>query len=55
MVAKILRGDGIAPDIKVEYPAKVTVDLNDQVAQTLGIIFPESLKKKPLESTGDKL
>lgn len=54
MVAKILRGEALAPDIAIEYPTKVNVDLNDSVAESLGIIFPDSLRKKTLESGGDK-
>jgi putative ABC transport system substrate-binding protein len=50
MVAKILRGEAKAKDIKIEYPAQVNIDLNDKVAQSLGITFPEALKKR-----GDKL
>jgi putative ABC transport system substrate-binding protein len=55
MVAKILRGEALAPDIKVEYPARVNVDLNDQAAQALGITFPESLKKMSSQSMGGNL
>lgn len=55
MVAKILRGECKAQDIKVEYPVKVTVESNDKVAQALGITLPESVMKKPLENEGGKL
>jgi ABC-type uncharacterized transport system substrate-binding protein len=55
MVAKILRAEATAPSIQIEFPTKVNVELNEKVAQELGITFPESLKKKPTEDGGSKL
>ncbi|MDF3033566.1 MAG: hypothetical protein K0R76_520 [Alphaproteobacteria bacterium] len=53
MVAKILRGEAQAVDLEIEYPNQVKIDLNDKVAQTLGIPFPESLNKKAQRKEGD--
>lgn len=50
MVAKILRGEIQVSDLAIEYPTEVSIDVNNDVAQTLGITIPESLKtigKKP--------
>jgi putative tryptophan/tyrosine transport system substrate-binding protein len=44
MVAKLLRGDAQVSDLAIEYPIQVSIDVNDDVAQTLGITIPESLK-----------
>jgi putative ABC transport system substrate-binding protein len=50
MIAKILRGEAQVSDLLIEYPTEVAIDVNNDVAQTLGITIPESLKtigKKP--------
>lgn len=54
MVAKILRGEAKASDVQIEYPANVNVDLNDKIAESLGVKIPESLKKKISEKIGDR-
>ena len=53
MVAKILRGEAKTSDLPIEYPKNVNVDLNDKVAESLGIKIPESLKKTLPEKNGD--
>ncbi|MBM3633463.1 MAG: ABC transporter substrate-binding protein [Alphaproteobacteria bacterium] len=52
MIAKILRGEAKASDLQIEYPANVNVDLNNKIAESLGIKVPESLKKKLSEQSG---
>ena len=49
MVAKILRGEAQATDLAIEYPSRVSIDVNNDVAQTLKITIPEDLK-----TIGDK-
>jgi putative ABC transport system substrate-binding protein len=49
MVAKILRGEAQASDLAIEYPTQVSVAVNDDIAQTLGITILESMK-----TIGDK-
>jgi putative ABC transport system substrate-binding protein len=44
MVAKILRSDAQTANLKIEYPTRVSVEVNDDVAKMLGITIPESLK-----------
>lgn len=46
MVAKILRGEAQPVNMAVEYPLQVSVEVNDEVAKTLGITIPESVKIK---------
>ncbi|MBX9804272.1 MAG: ABC transporter substrate-binding protein [Alphaproteobacteria bacterium] len=50
MVAKILRGEAKTTDLKIEFPAKVTTQLNEKTAQTLGITIPKDMKRGGTQS-----
>lgn len=54
MAAKVLRGEAKAADLPIEYPPQGNMQVNADIAQTLGIALPEPLKTKPLEATGGK-
>jgi putative ABC transport system substrate-binding protein len=49
MAAKILRKEAKAADLAIEYPEKVGVYLNDQVATELSVTFPADLKKQQVK------
>ena len=49
MVAKILRGEAQVSELAIEYPSRVSLNVNDNVAHTLGITILESMK-----TIGDK-
>jgi putative ABC transport system substrate-binding protein len=53
IVAKILRSEPTS-SIPIEYPTKVNVELNSNVAKTLGITIPNSLTNQTMEPQENK-
>lgn len=52
MVAKLLRKESRANDLRTEYPDKINVYLNEKMGKELGLVFPESLKTALLKAAG---